>query len=181
MSTEITALESAGIEVYPYLMRYQITGYKKDTNHFDFYFDPGTRSPSLASFFEIPVKLKFRRQYYVSGYYGGDFPCLEIKTPHWPNRHQLRYPRCFASAIFDFRQSGASNGSFPTAAAQTVQPGAEMASDLPSGFSIYLKKTGISELIDYPDDFFDDNTIIFAYWNAHCSGNVPPHLHPIYH
>jgi len=179
MSTEINTRRNAyHLASFPYLMRYQLIGYSHD--HWakrlgEFVY----RSPSITSFEESPANLRFCDQHYVDGFAWAAFHTLEVKASGWgPARHRLKNEMQFANARFDFRPARAAASGFAASGEQAVQPTAQAAMSPSSGFTIYLSKwVEVLRWVQEPDPFFDSQTIIFAYGHAHCSGNVPPHVH----
>jgi len=59
---------SARHSFYPYVMRYQITGYSQPTR--DDWGNDVEPSPSFTSFDEVPVAIRFSMKAWSSGIYG---------------------------------------------------------------------------------------------------------------
>jgi hypothetical protein len=175
MMQGITTTRSHKLKAYPYVMRYQLIGYSKQTEDI---FGNFSRSRSLTSFYESPADLQFNRQYYVNGFAWATFTCLEIQAAEWSGRRFLKNEKAFASARFDFHAPRTANNDLVSSASLAIQPAAQTAGDPSSGFSIFLTGVGVLTWTQQADPFFNSKTILFAYRRAQWSGNIPPHLHP---
>lgn len=159
MSTQITTQENA--KSFPYLLWYQLIGPKY----------------SVTSFYLTLADVGFRWNDYSSGWTCDIQPTLQVKASDWgPARHRLTNERhLFSRAMFTFRPARGANGRFLAAGQNAIQSHAQTGTE--AGFVVYLKDV---QILPYPagylDPFFDSQTIIFAFQNANCAGNVPRHL-----